>query len=101
MTSRLVPQHLDYLEHGHRLCQFQGYNLVYSSVLQSSRDPQDLPVPLHLQQAADELGYKRGSFPLAEMQADKLITLPVHQFVEDEQIDFMIEKISAFYNSVV
>ena len=59
------------------------------------------PVPLHLQQAADELGYKRGSFPLAEMQADKLITLPVHQFVEDEQIDFMIEKISAFYNSVV
>jgi dTDP-4-amino-4,6-dideoxygalactose transaminase len=56
------------------------------------------PVPLHLQQAADELGYKRGSFPLAEMQADKLITLPVHQFVEDEQIDFMIEKIAEFYN---
>ena len=56
------------------------------------------PVPLHLQQAADSLGYKQGSFPVAEMQADKLITLPVHQFVEDDQIDFMIEKIVEFYN---
>ena len=55
------------------------------------------PVPLHLQQAANALGYKKGSFPVAEMQADKLITLPIHQFVEDDQIDFMIEKISTFY----
>ena len=55
------------------------------------------PVPLHLQQAADALGYKKGSFPIAEMQADKLITLPIHQFVEYEQIDFMIEKIAEFY----
>jgi len=56
------------------------------------------PVPLHLQQAANALGYKKGSFPVAEEQADKLITLPTHQFVEDDQADFMIEKIKAFYN---
>lgn len=56
------------------------------------------PLPLHLQQAADGLGYKKGSFPVAEEQADKLITLPTHQFVEDNQVDFMIEKIKAFYN---
>ena len=55
------------------------------------------PVPLHLQKAADALGYKKGSFPVAEIQADKLITLPIHQFVEDDQIDFMIEKIAEFY----
>lgn len=55
------------------------------------------PIPLHLQQAAHELGYKKGSFPVAEAQAGKLITLPIHQFVEEEQIDFMIEKIKAFY----
>ena len=49
------------------------------------------------QEAAKALGYKRGSFPVAEMQADKLITLPTHQFVNDDQIDFMIENISKFY----
>jgi aminotransferase EvaB len=56
------------------------------------------PIPLHLQEAAKDLGYKKGSFPVAEMQADKLITLPTHQFVNEEQIDYIIEKISKFYN---
>ena len=54
-------------------------------------------VRAHLQEAAKALGYKKGSFPVAEMQADKLITLPTHQFVNDDQIDFMIENISKFY----
>ena len=57
------------------------------------------PLPLHLQQAADSMGYAKGSFPVAEEQADKLITLPIHQFVDDEQVDFMIEKINFFYNT--
>ncbi len=55
------------------------------------------PLPLHLQQAASSLGYKRGSFPEAEMQADKLITLPIHQFLENEHIDFIVSKIGEFY----
>ncbi len=55
------------------------------------------PIPLHLQQAARDLGYKRGDFPVAERQADELITLPVHQFIGPEQIDFVIETIRAFY----
>src|SRR5262249_54504076 len=46
------------------------------------------PVPLHLQAAAAELGYRRGDFPRAERQADELVTLPAHQFVTDEQVAF-------------
>ena len=34
------------------------------------------PIPIHLQPAARKLGYKLGSFPLAEEQAEKIITLP-------------------------
>lgn len=55
------------------------------------------PVPLHLQQAASGLGYKKGDFPKAEKQAGELITLPNHQFVSPAQIQFMIDSIREFY----
>jgi aminotransferase EvaB len=55
------------------------------------------PVPLHLQKAAASLGYKRGDFPVAERQADHLITLPAHQFITAEHIDYMLETIREFY----
>jgi dTDP-4-amino-4,6-dideoxygalactose transaminase len=55
------------------------------------------PVPLHLQKAALDLGYKRGDFPVAEYQADHLITLPGHQFITAEQIDYTLETIREFY----
>jgi len=55
------------------------------------------PLPLHLQPAARSLNYSVGTFPVAEWQASHLITLPVHQFVEAEQIDYMVETIGNFY----
>jgi aminotransferase EvaB len=55
------------------------------------------PVPLHLQKAALGLGYKRGDFPVAEYQANHLITLPAHQFITAEQIDYTLETIREFY----
>lgn len=57
------------------------------------------PIPLHLQEAAQYLGYKEGDFPVAEAQTKALITLPVHQHLQGEQIDYMIEKIHKFYNA--
>ena len=47
------------------------------------------PIPLHLQQAAASLGYKKGDFPVAENQADEVITLPAHQHIEPEQLNFI------------
>lgn len=55
------------------------------------------PIPLHLQNAASSLGYRSGDFPVAEFQASRLITLPVHQFLEDQHLDFMLCKIQEFY----
>jgi dTDP-3-amino-2,3,6-trideoxy-4-keto-D-glucose/dTDP-3-amino-3,4,6-trideoxy-alpha-D-glucose/dTDP-2,6-dideoxy-D-kanosamine transaminase len=55
------------------------------------------PVPLHLQPAAASLGYAKGSFPVAEAQADQLLTLPVHQYLNEEHMAWMIKKIAAFY----
>lgn len=55
------------------------------------------PIPLHLQKAAKNLCYKRGDFPVAESQAVGLITLPAHQFIEAEHVDFMLKTIFEFY----
>ena len=40
------------------------------------------PVPIHLQTASKYLGYKKGSFPETENQAKKILTLPIHQYLE-------------------
>lgn len=55
------------------------------------------PIPLHLQKAAQNLGYKRGDFPVSERQANEIITLPAHAHITSEQIDFMLDLIGKFY----
>lgn len=56
------------------------------------------PIPLHLQDAALNLGYKVGSFPVAEDQAYKILTLPVHQYLDETQLKYVINSISDFYS---
>ena len=55
------------------------------------------PIPIHTQEAAKNLGYKRGDFPVTESQTDKILTLPVHQDLTKEQIQYVIESIKEFY----
>jgi dTDP-4-amino-4,6-dideoxygalactose transaminase len=55
------------------------------------------PVPLHLQPAALTLGYRPGSLPRTEWQAARIVTLPLHQFLDQSQVDYMVEAIAAFY----
>jgi aminotransferase EvaB len=55
------------------------------------------PIPLHLQKASRLLGYRKGEFPNAEFQAKKLMTLPVHQYLNNNQLNFMIKLIERFY----
>ena len=57
------------------------------------------PIPLHLQEASKSLGYALGDFPASEIYGQKILTLPAHQFIKGEQIEFMLEKISSFYDS--
>lgn len=56
------------------------------------------PTPLHLQKPAKLAGYEKGNFPLAEYQSKKLLTLPVHQYLNKSQLKYMIRKIKEFYN---
>ena len=55
------------------------------------------PTPLHLQPAAIELAYKLGDFPIAEKQAEMILTLPVNQNLNQSAIARIISAINEFY----
>jgi dTDP-4-amino-4,6-dideoxygalactose transaminase len=54
------------------------------------------PVPLHLQKAYRNLGYKKGSFPVSERCADEILSLPLHPWLSDDEQIEIIEKIITF-----
>src|ERR1051325_5119700 len=45
------------------------------------------PIPVHLQEAYRFLGYRKGSFPVAERCADEFLSLPMYPELTDEQIE--------------
>ena len=55
------------------------------------------PLLMHLQPAAKKLGYKRGSFPIAEKLSKNIFSLPVHEFITKKQMNFVIKQIKNFY----
>lgn len=55
------------------------------------------PIPMHLQPAAAEWGYKVGDYPVAEHICANCLSLPVHEFIDRQQLDHMIESIQQFY----
>jgi len=57
------------------------------------------PIPLHLQKAAEYLGYGRGDFPICEEHCRSIITLPVHQHLTTDELKFVIDGVRGFYNA--
>ncbi len=55
------------------------------------------PFPLHLTGAYRHLGYKKGSFPVAEKLAEEIVSLPMYPELSEEQIEIVCEAIRSFY----
>ena len=55
------------------------------------------PVPIHMQPAARELGYKPDDFPIAHWLADRIISLPIYAEMTLEQRAAVIEGVRSFY----
>ncbi len=51
------------------------------------------PIPLHLQKAFKELGYKTGDFPVSETIASQIFSLPMHPYLSEEDQDRIVQSI--------
>ena len=50
------------------------------------------PIPLHLQECSNNLGYKKGDFPVSEKLANSMISLPIYPLLEDKEIEYIASK---------
>lgn len=57
------------------------------------------PIPLHLQAAAKDLGHRSGDFPQCERDCREIITLPAHQHLSEDDLDYTVRQVRAFYAS--
>jgi UDP-2-acetamido-2-deoxy-ribo-hexuluronate aminotransferase len=55
------------------------------------------PKAIHLQEAYQYLGYKEGDFPVAELLTSKVLSLPMHTEMEEEQLNYITDAIRRFY----
>jgi UDP-2-acetamido-2-deoxy-ribo-hexuluronate aminotransferase len=51
------------------------------------------PMPLHLQEAFANLGYKEGDFPISEKVASQIMSLPMSPYLSKEDQDFIVNTI--------
>lgn len=54
------------------------------------------PIPPHLSEAYQYLGYGRGSFPLTEEYADTVLSLPLYSGMTEEEQSFVIDALNRF-----
>jgi dTDP-4-amino-4,6-dideoxygalactose transaminase len=54
------------------------------------------PVPLHLQPCFSHLGYRAGSLPVTEEIASRILSLPVHPMLTQEDLEYVASTIRQF-----
>ncbi len=52
------------------------------------------PIPGHLQTGYKYLNYKEGDFPISEKLGNTILSLPMHPYLEEKEIDIIVRTIS-------
>lgn len=51
------------------------------------------PIPLHLQPVYQDQGFKVGDFPHAEKAAERVVSLPMHPYLDTKTQDQIVEAV--------
>jgi dTDP-4-amino-4,6-dideoxygalactose transaminase len=57
------------------------------------------PAPLHLQKCFAQLGYKAGSLPVTEQTAARILSIPCHPMLADDDVAYVASSIADFSKS--
>ena len=55
------------------------------------------PIPIHLQDAAKDLGCKIGDYPCAELYAKTMISLPIYPELQDDEVNWVITAVKSYF----
>ncbi len=89
----------DHIFHQYTLRVRNGQRDALRAHLQAAQVPAMIyyPKPLHLQPAYQSPDYSAGSFPNAERLATEVLSLPIHPFLQEEQLDYITTAIERFF----
>jgi dTDP-4-amino-4,6-dideoxygalactose transaminase len=54
------------------------------------------PVPIHLQDVCNKIGFKQGSLPVTESVTSKILSLPIYAELREDQIDRIVKEVHQF-----
>ena len=57
------------------------------------------PISLHLQEAYQNRNEKKGAYPISENSAERLLSLPMHPYLSDEQVFMVTSLIRTFFQT--
>ena len=57
------------------------------------------PIPLYRQEGLRHLGYRRGDFPVADAQAQSVISFPCDQHLTQAQQDYVVQVVRQYYGA--
>ncbi|MBN2698526.1 MAG: DegT/DnrJ/EryC1/StrS family aminotransferase, partial [Bacteroidales bacterium] len=89
----------DHIFHQYTLRVPAGLRDELQKYLESKKIPSAIyyPVPVHLQAAYRDLGYRKGDFPVSEQLSDSVISLPMHTELDEEQLEYITEAVQLFF----
>jgi len=103
-----LPKEMEYAKHVYHLYVIQVHNKNKNQ--KNTRDKLQkflndngistglhYPIPLHLQPCFQDLGYKKGDFPVSEELAKNCLSLPMYAELSNKQIEYVSKKIKEFF----
>jgi dTDP-4-amino-4,6-dideoxygalactose transaminase len=99
----IIPERVswgDHIFHQYTLRVLQGRRDALRAHLQKAQVPSMIyyPKPLHLQPAYQSPEYPPGSFPNAERLATEVLSLPMHPFLQEDQLDYIVTAVERFFS---
>ena len=96
-TDIVLPYEADYAKHVYHLyvVRIRERDRAMKALADKGiRTLMHYPVPIHLQEAYKDLGYKKGDFPVAERCCEEILSLPMYPELDDDAVKYVVDSLS-------